>query len=105
MGLDPNAKFDIASADPEMVARMMGQQFKREGRRGSHTATQEQILGGINLARGGAPAVPVPSPINGSVDIAITHKNPPPDAAVTARGAGAVNVAPPKVEHQELASV
>jgi hypothetical protein len=144
-GLNPNAPFDVTTADPKMVQRLMEAQFKMEGRRGSRSATGEQIGGGINLARGGdtppvpgappvavaqgaappaAPAVPAAPPVqiaqgaappaamppaakppNGAVDINITHKNPPPDAAVTAQGSGAVNVAPPRVEHQSFATI
>jgi hypothetical protein len=54
LGIDPNAPFDIASADPKIVAQMLQGQFKREGRRGSRTATEGQILEGISLARGNA---------------------------------------------------
>jgi hypothetical protein len=43
--------------------------------------------------------------INGSVDVAITHRNPPPNSAVTATGSGSVNVAPPRVEHGQLADI
>jgi hypothetical protein len=49
--------------------------------------------------------MPGAKPVNGSVDVNITHKNPPPNAAVTATGSGAVNVAPPRVEYQQLGSV
>lgn len=115
MGVDPNAEFDISKADPQSVARMMGEQFRREGRRGSHTATAEQIVAGIDLARGNAPpaaiaqappaTVPPGSPANGKVDVAVTGKNLPPDTAVTAKGSGAVNVPPPRVEHQTLESI
>lgn len=48
---------------------------------------------------------PAPAPVNGSVDVSITHKNPPPNSAVTATGTGAVNVAPPRVEHQNMADI
>jgi hypothetical protein len=112
-GLDPNAPFDVKSADPAMVQRLLQAQFKQEGRRGSHTATADQILGGINLGRGTAPpvaaappaTVPQQAPVNGAVDVSITHKNPPPNSAVTATGSGAVNVAPPRVEHQNMADI
>jgi predicted chitinase len=53
-----------------------------------------------------APPVAPPAaapPINGSVNVDITHRNPPPDASVTAQGDGAVNVAPPRIEHPQLA--
>lgn len=107
LNTDANAPFDISTADPDAIASMMDQQFKREGRRGSHSATREQILAGIGLARGGqdVAAVPPAAPVKGSVDVSITHKNPPPDSAVTAKGTGQVNVAPPKVEHQDFASI
>lgn len=52
LGIDPNDQYDLSTADPEKVAGMLEQQFKREGRKGSHTATHEQILAGINLGRG-----------------------------------------------------
>jgi flagellum-specific peptidoglycan hydrolase FlgJ len=52
-----------------------------------------------------APAVPPPKPLNGAVDVNITHKNPPPNSAVTASGSGAVNVAPVRVEHQNMADI
>jgi hypothetical protein len=61
----------------------------------------------LESSRARAPAVTMPGakPVNGSVDVNITHKNPPPNAAVTATGSGAVNVAPPRVEYQQLGSV
>jgi hypothetical protein len=43
-------------------------------------------------------------PVSGSVDITVTHKNPPPGATVTARGQGDVNVDDPRTEHQTLAA-
>jgi hypothetical protein len=49
--------------------------------------------------------VPPAAPINGSVDVSITHKNAPPNSAVTASGAGSVNVAPVRVEHQNMADI
>jgi hypothetical protein len=132
-GMDPNAPFDVSSADPAMVERLMQAQFKMEGRRGSHSATEAQILGGINLARqpadtqiaqappaavaqappaAAAPAVvaqappaappPGPAPLNGAVTVDITHRNAPPDATVTARGSGSVNVDPVRIEHPQV---
>lgn len=61
----------------------------------------------LESSRARAPAVTMPGakPVNGSVDVNITHKNPPPNSAVTAAGSGAVNVAPPRVEYQQLGSV
>ena len=50
-------------------------------------------------------AVAQAAPVNGAVDVSITHKNPPPNSAVTATGSGSVNVAPVRVEHQEMASI
>jgi hypothetical protein len=115
LGMDPNAPFDVAHGDKNTLARILGEQYKREGRRGSHTATPEQIMGGIDLAQGAitppvasAPPADVPwdTPrINGSVDVAITHRNPPPNSAVTATGSGSVNVAPPRVEHAQLSDI
>lgn len=119
LGMKPGDKFDLASADPQKVAELMRQQFVREGRRGSHTASSQQILEGVNLARGGpansnnlplpqaaaagAPAAPPASAtVNGQVDVSVTHVNPPPNASVTARGSGAVNVAPPRTERTQV---
>ena len=48
---------------------------------------------------------PATPPVNGAVDVSITHRNPPPNAAVTATGSGSVNVAPPRVEHAALADI
>jgi hypothetical protein len=115
-GLDPNQPFDIASADPETVSRIMKGQFTREGRKGSHTATLDQIREGVALGRGAAvaqgpatapPAAPVATadPPRGSVDINITHRNPPPNSAVNVTGAGDVNVGRPRVERVDLASI
>ena len=50
-------------------------------------------------------AVPPQTPPNGAVDVNITHKNPPPNSAVTATGSGSVNVAPVRVEQQDMASI
>jgi muramidase (phage lysozyme) len=60
-----------------------------------------------NLAAAPPAALPLPPtpPVNGSVDVSITHRNPPPDASVTAKGSGPVNVAPPRVEHAQLADI
>lgn len=106
-GMDPNAPFDVSTADPAQVQRLMAAQFKMEGRRGSRSATQEQIMGGIAMARGGVSDAPSPpsGTINGAVDVSITHKNPPPDAAVTAKGSGQVNVGTPRVEYQDFATI
>jgi hypothetical protein len=60
------------------------------------------------IASAKAPPVQVaqaPQPVNGAVDVSITHKNPPPNSAVTASGSGSVNVAPVRVEHQDMASI
>lgn len=43
-------------------------------------------------------------PVNGSVDVTITHKNPPPGATLAANGTGDVNLAPPRTERQQLAA-
>lgn len=42
------------------------------------------------------------APVTGSVDVTITHKNPPPGATLAATGTGDVNVAPPRTERQQL---
>jgi muramidase (phage lysozyme) len=49
--------------------------------------------------------VPPAAPPNGAVDVSITHKNAPPNSAVTATGTGSVNVAPVRVEHQDMAQI
>ena len=53
------------------------------------------------------PAVaPTATAANGTVDVNVTHKNPPPNTAITATASGpGVNVSAPRVEHQELASI
>jgi hypothetical protein len=43
-------------------------------------------------------------PVSGSVDVTVTHRNPPPGVTVAAKGAGDVNVAPPRIEQQQLAA-
>jgi hypothetical protein len=57
------------------------------------------------IAAAQAPPVQVGQTLNGAVDVNITHKNPPPNSAVTATGSGSVNVAPVRVEHQDMASI
>ena len=54
-----------------------------------------------------APSVAVAqqAPVKGSVDVNITHRNPPPNSAVTATGSGSVNVAPVRVEQQNMADI
>jgi flagellum-specific peptidoglycan hydrolase FlgJ len=62
----------------------------------------------VQVAQATAPPATVPpaAPANGVVDVNVTHKNPPPNTAITASATGpGVNVAPPRVEHQELASI
>jgi len=70
--------------------------------------TQRQYGGAV--AQGPAtapPAAPVATadPPRGSVDINITHRNPPPNSAVSVTGAGDVNVGRPRVEKVDLASI
>jgi hypothetical protein len=66
----------------------------------------DQIAKAPPVASGPPADVPWDMPrINGSVDVAITHRNPPPNSAVTATGSGSVNVAPPRVEHGQLADI
>jgi hypothetical protein len=117
LGVDPTQEFDIKTADPETLSKVLEAQYKIEGRKGSHSATHEQVLGGIAMARAPADtqvaqaqappvaAPPAAPPVNGAVDVNITHKNPPPNSSVTAQGTGAVNVAPVKVEQQNLATI
>ena len=59
-----------------------------------------QPLGGAAVS-----TAPPPGRVDGAVDVSITHKNAPPDATVTAKGSGSVNVQPVRVEHQELSTV
>jgi hypothetical protein len=56
--VDPNAPFDVSTADPAIVQRVLAAQFKWEGRQGSHSATQEQIAQGVAMARNPTPAPP-----------------------------------------------
>ncbi len=57
----------------------------------------------VQLAQAPPAAPPAAAPpVNGAVSVDITHRNPPPDASVTAQGSGAVNVAPPRIEHPQL---
>jgi hypothetical protein len=55
-----------------------------------------------------APPLSVPSrlpPINGSVDVSIINRNPPPNQSVTATATGAARVAPLRVEHGSLETI
>lgn len=111
MGIAPNAPLN--TRDPETLRRMVNAMSHVElGRQ----IPQAAIAKGVAMAAGtpvpgpvtaAAPAATVPqqAPVNGSVDVSITHKNPPPNSAVTATGSGAVNVAPPRVEHQNMADI
>lgn len=74
----------------------------------AHDQRPPQIATAAPAARTTPDDVPfdVPTrPPNGSVDVSITHKNPPPNSAVTATGSGNVNVAPVRVEQQDMASI
>ena len=53
MGVGQNDSFDISKEDPNKIAKLMQQQFAHEGRHGSHSASMEQILGGVKIGRGG----------------------------------------------------
>ncbi|HSR78766.1 MAG TPA: transglycosylase SLT domain-containing protein [Xanthobacteraceae bacterium] len=45
------------------------------------------------------------APVSGSVDVTVTHKNPPAGATMTATAEGdGINLAPPRTEHQQLAA-
>jgi hypothetical protein len=50
------------------------------------------------LATGAAPA-------RGSVDVTVTHRNPPRGATIAATGTGDVSVAPPRVEYSQLSVI
>jgi hypothetical protein len=53
LGINPNAAFDVTTADPELLGKIMGAQYGIEGGHpGSHHVTREQIMAGINLGRG-----------------------------------------------------
>jgi hypothetical protein len=100
MGIDPNAPLN--TRDPETLRRMVNAMSHVElGRQ----IPQEAIAKGVGMATGTPVTVPQQAPVNGAVDVSITHKNPPPNSAVTATGSGAVNVAPPRVEHQAMESI
>jgi Phage tail lysozyme len=58
-----------------------------------------------SLAQGAPVEVTGGAPVSGSVDVTITHKNPPPGATVTAAGMGDVNVGAPRTEQQSLGNV
>ena len=100
MGIDPNAPLN--TRDPETLRRMVNAMSHVElGRQ----IPKEAIAKGVGMATGTPVTVPQQAPVNGAVDVSITHKNPPPNSAVTATGTGAVNVAPPRVEHQNMADI
>ena len=50
------------------------------------------------LATGAAPA-------RGSVDVTVTHRNPPRGATIAATGTGDVSVAQPRVEYSQLSVI
>jgi hypothetical protein len=58
-----------------------------------------------NLAQGAPAEVTGGPPVNGAVDVTITHKNPPPGATVTASATGDATVGAPRTEQQQLANV
>jgi muramidase (phage lysozyme) len=73
---------------------------------GSNAARRDDWATNVNIAKAPPAAMPPAAPpVNGAVDVEITHRNPPPNAAVTATGSGSVNVAPPRVEHAALADI
>ena len=99
IGVKPGDQIDIT--DPKVAAAWVRAAQPQET--GPGHLTEAQIGKGVALAL--RPDANAPASANGSVDVSITHKNPPPDSAVTATGTGAVNVAPPRVERQQLASI
>jgi hypothetical protein len=102
MGIDPHAPLN--TRDPETLRRLVNAMAHVElGRQVPPAA----IAKGVAMATGTAPPVTVPpsAPLNGSVDVSITHKNAPLNSAVTATGTGAVSVAPVRVEHQDMTSI
>jgi hypothetical protein len=93
-----------------LEAGTVAEGLQAQGHSGYATASNYQSsLEALNRRYGGAAAPPVQvaqgKPPNGAVDVSITHKNPPPNSAVTATGSGSVNVAPVRVEHQDMASI
>jgi len=101
-GIDPDKPLN--TRDPETLRRVVTAMSHVElGRAVPATAIDR----GVAMATGTAPPVAVAQgkPPNGAVDVSITHKNPPPNSAVTATGSGSVNVAPVRVEHQDMASI
>ena len=58
-----------------------------------------------NLAQGAPAEVTGGPPVSGSVDVTVTHKNPPPGATVTASATGDATVGEPRTEQQQLANV
>lgn len=67
-----------------------------------------QFAAPAQAAQAAAPpaAVPPPAPASGKVDVNITGKNLPPNTAITASASGSgVNAPPPRVEHQEMATI
>lgn len=121
-GIDPNAPLN--TRDPETMRRLVNAMSHVELNR---QIPAEAINKGVGMATGTPPpaapgagyktltqeqltgekqSVPIPqAPVNGSVDVSITHKNAPPNSAVTATGSGSVNVAPVRVEHQDMADI
>lgn len=88
-------------------AGQSAQIFENEYERPAPGSTGRRMAFASEVAQAQAPAVTTAgaAPVNGAVDINVTHKNPPPNSSVTAQGTGAVNVAPVRVEHQDMASI
>jgi muramidase (phage lysozyme) len=59
----------------------------------------------MQIAQGAPAEVTGGPPVNGAVDVTITHKNPPPGATVTASATGDATVGAPRTEQQQLANV
>jgi hypothetical protein len=89
------------------TAGQSAQIFENEYERPAPGSTGRRMAFASQVAQAQAPAVAAPGapPVNGAVDVNITHKNAPPNSSVTAQGSGAVNVAPVRVEHQDMASI
>lgn len=67
---------------------------------------QPQAAENIREIAGGAEGKPAevtggPS-VSGSVDVTVTHRNPPPGTTIEAKGRGDVDVPPPRTEQQQL---
>jgi len=99
-----------AAKTPEEKAAIFFRGYESGGAASLEPALPSHVAHAGQYANLPSPAVPPvnvaqSTPPNGAVDVSITHKNAPPNSAVTATGSGSVNVAPVRVEHQDMASI